>query len=158
MVSSFLRNIEEILDMILKRPYHFIITGDFNINLMDSNSSTSVDFLSSMLTAGTLPTTSIPTRVTNVTASLIDNIFSTLSLKENSILVSGICDHFLIYSRFRFKQGKNNKAQLFDFYSIRFGEKELSLLGSKMAENSWILFENDKDFFFSVYSSPFMKP
>ena len=45
--------------------------GDFNKNLMDSNSSASVDFLSTMLTAGTLPAVSIPIRVTNVTASLI---------------------------------------------------------------------------------------
>ena len=142
----FLRNLEEILDIILKRPCQLIIMGDFNINLMDSNSSASVDFLSTMLAAGTLPSTSIPTRVTNVTASLIDNIFSTLSLKENSILVSDISDHFPIYSRFSFKQGKSNRAQVFDSYSVRFGEKELSLLGSKLAENSWSLLDNDKDF------------
>jgi len=97
--------------------------GDLNINLMDSNSSASVDFLSTMLAAGTLPTTSIPTRVTNGTASLIDNSFSTLSLKENSILVSDISGHLPIYSRLSFKQGKNNRAQVFYSYSIRFGEK-----------------------------------
>ena len=84
-VSLFLWNLEEILDIILKRPCQLIMMGDFNINLMDLNSSASVDFLSTMLAEGTLPTTSIPTWVTNVTASLIDNIFSTLSLKENSI-------------------------------------------------------------------------
>ena len=99
-----------------------------------------------MLAAGTLPSTSIPTRVTNVTASLIDNIFSTLGLKENPILVSDISDHFPIYSRFSFKQGESNRTQVFDSYSVRFGEKELSLLGSKLAENSWSLLDNDKDF------------
>ena len=118
--------------------------GDFNINLMDSNSSASVDFLSTMLTAGTLPTTSISTL--NVTASLIDNIFSTLSLKENSILATDISDHFPIYSLFSFRQGKNKRAQVFDSYSIRFCENELSLLESKLAEYSWSLFDNDKDF------------
>ena len=91
-VSLFLRNLEEILDIILKRPCQLTITGDFNIDLMDSNSSASVYFLSTVLAARTLTTTSIPTRVTNVTASLIDNIFSTLSLKENSILVTDISD------------------------------------------------------------------
>ena len=99
-----------------------------------------------MLAAGILPATSIPTRVTIATASLIDNSFSTLSLKENSILVSDISGHLPIYSRLSFKQGKNNRAQVFDSYSIRFGESELSLLGSKLAENSWNLFDNDKDF------------
>ena len=65
-----------------------------------------------MLAAETLPTTSIPTRVTNVTAPLIDNIFSTLSLKENSILVYDISDPFPIYSRFSFKQCKNSLARV----------------------------------------------
>ena len=35
---------------------------------------------------------------------------------------------------------------MFDSYSIRFGENELSLLGSKLAKNSWSLFDNNKDF------------
>jgi hypothetical protein len=120
--------------------------GDFNISLMDSNSSASVDFLSMMLATGTLPSTSIPTQLTNVTASLIDNIFSTLSLKKNSILVSDISDHFPIYSWFSFKQGKSSQAQLFDSYSISFGEKELSLLGFKLTDNFLGLFDNDIDF------------
>jgi len=120
--------------------------GDFYISLIDSNSSASVDFVSNMLAARSLPTASIPSRVTNITDSLIDNIFSTLSLKENLILVSDISDHFTIYSLFSFKQGKNNWAQVFDYYSIWLGDKELFLLGSKLAENSWSFFDNDKDF------------
>ena len=35
---------------------------------------------------------------------------------------------------------------MLDSYSIRFGEKEISLLGSKLVENSWGLFDNDKKF------------
>ena len=34
---------------------------------------------------------------------------------------------------------------MFDSYSIRFAEKELSLLGSKLAENLWRLFDDDRD-------------
>ena len=133
-VPFFLQNIEEILDIILKRPCQLIIMGDFNINLMDSNSSASVDFLSTMLSTGTLSTTSTIARVTNAIASLIDNIFYTLSLKENSIWVSDSSDHFPIYSWFSFKQRKSHQPQVFDSYSIRSGEKELFLLGSKLAE------------------------
>ena len=90
--------------------------GEFNLNLMDSNSSGSANFLSTILAAATLQITSIPTRVTNVTAFLIDKIFSTLSLKENSILVSDISDHFPIFLRFSFKQRKSNPAKVFDSY------------------------------------------
>jgi len=62
--------------------------------------------------------------------------YSIAKLKENSILVSDISDHFPIYSRFNFKKGKNNRTQVFGSYSIRFGEKELSLLGPQLVENS----------------------
>ena len=67
---------------------------NFKINLMNPKSLDPVGFLSALLDARNLSSTSIPTRVTNVTVSLIDNIFSTLSLKGDSILVTDISDHF----------------------------------------------------------------
>ena len=66
-------------------------------------------------------------------------------MKEISILVTDISNHFPIYSRFSFNQGKNNRAQGFYSYSISL-ENELSLLGSKLAKKSWSLFDNGKDF------------
>ena len=76
--------------------------GDFNLDLNDMASSTTVDFLSTMLAAGTLPTACIPTRLTETTASLIDNIFSSLNLIKNSVVVSYISDHFPVFSTFVF--------------------------------------------------------
>jgi len=60
---------------------------------MKPKSSAPIVF-SAMLDSGTLPSTSVFTRVTHVAAFLIDNIFSTLSLRGNSVLVTDISDHF----------------------------------------------------------------
>ena len=49
----FLRILNNLLDTILKKLTELTIMGDFNIHLMDIRSSVSLDFLSSMLAAGT---------------------------------------------------------------------------------------------------------
>ena len=56
-------------------------------------SSTTVGFLSNMLVAGVLRTTFIPTCLTDTQVSLTD-IFSSLNLVQNSVVVSDISDHF----------------------------------------------------------------
>ena len=73
--------------------------GDFNLNLLDQNSASTIDFCAHvlifiMLSSGTLPSVFIPTRVTETQASLIDNIFSSLDVLDNLVLVSDIFDHF----------------------------------------------------------------
>ena len=65
--------LEEILDSVQKHPYELILMGDCNLNLLDQNSASAIDFLSMMLSSGTLPSVCIPTRVTDTHASLINN-------------------------------------------------------------------------------------
>ena len=52
-----------------------------------------------MLSSGTLPSVCIPARVTDTHASLLDNIFSSLDVLDNLVLVSDISDHFPAISR-----------------------------------------------------------
>ena len=57
-----------------KKPV-IIISGDFNFGLLNLDLSTHKEFLNIMLCASFLPIVSLPTRVTNTTATLTDKIF-----------------------------------------------------------------------------------
>ena len=59
-IPSFMKIFEEILDSVQKHPYELILMGDFNLNLLDQNSASAIDFLSMMLSSGTLPSVCIP--------------------------------------------------------------------------------------------------
>ena len=66
-----------------------IITGDFNLNLIKYMQNTGVNqFLENILSNNFIPQITLPTRITEKTATLIDNIF-TNSYKHNSNYVSG---------------------------------------------------------------------
>ena len=75
-----------------------IITGDFNLNLIKYMQNTGVNqFLENILSNNFIPQITLPTRITEKTATLIDNIF-TNSYKHNSNCLSGnitpyISDH-----------------------------------------------------------------
>ena len=76
----------------------FIITGDFNLNLIKYMQYTGVNqFLENIPSNNFIPQVTLPTRITEKTATLIDNIF-TNSYTHNSNCLSGnittyISDH-----------------------------------------------------------------
>ena len=79
-----------------------IITGDFNLNLIKYMQNTGVNqFLEKILSNNFIPQITLPTRITEKTATLTDNIF-TNSYNHNSNCVSGnittyISDHLPQY-------------------------------------------------------------
>ena len=93
------------------------LMGDYNINILnyDSHSAT-VEFVDMLYSNAFLPLINRPTRITQNSATIIDNIF-TNNIREpecshNGILVTDISDHFPI-----FHIGKNTQiAQTGDTY------------------------------------------
>ena len=84
----------------------FVLLGDFNINLLQYDSSNSVKaFIDSLHSFFLLPSISLPTRTTETSSTLIDNIFFTPTKYKacsGNILV-GISDHlpqFLILENY----------------------------------------------------------
>ena len=71
---------------------------NFNINLRDLRSLSSLDFLSVILACDTLPSAYIPTCITDPTASLLDNIFFIVVLVQNSVSIRDVSDHLPIFS------------------------------------------------------------
>jgi hypothetical protein len=78
---------------------HFILCGDFNIDIMNyNNENSALEFLNTLNALALLPLISKPTRITEETATLIDNIFITNPHNYNSgIIISDISDHLPIF-------------------------------------------------------------
>ena len=104
--AKFLESLDKLLSSMLSRYKKLLFMGDFNIDLLapsklkqaQNNSSLANEFISSFLSTGMLPACRIPTRVTDTTASLIDNLFTNLDLKTCDVIIYDDSDHFLILS------------------------------------------------------------
>ena len=110
----FLERLEEILQLINLRQLNCAVLGDFNINLLSSDSS--VIAYNSMLTSNSFfQIISVPTRVTKSSATLIDHIL-TNSLNSNitpTAVRYDISDHFPIYAIFPTFQKKQTSKNYY---------------------------------------------
>ena len=79
------------------------IMGDFNINLLDYSTSPPVEnFLNLMLSRNYYPVITRPTRVTPISCTLVDHIFSTELMRlieSTGEITTNIFDHYQIFSR-----------------------------------------------------------
>ena len=88
------------LELINKEKKMCHILGDFNINLFKSEThSPTEDFLNQLYSSYFYPTISKPTRITDKSATLIDNIqFNSLNYEtKTGILFTEISDHFPVF-------------------------------------------------------------
>ena len=96
--DQFLMQCEILLNKISQMNKQIFIFGDLNLDLMKiqakQNDSKIREFLELMLCQGLLPSCLIPTRIDDIGATLIDNIFS------NSICFCNFC-HIKRYFRSR---------------------------------------------------------
>ena len=95
-VQQFLDELSTNLDMLTSENANIILCGDFNLDLLQINSkSTITDFYDCLTSYGFIPTISYPTRI-HSSATLIDNIFYRATGNNNiksGICVSDISDH-----------------------------------------------------------------
>ena len=87
-------------DANLNKAADIILAGDFNINLLKYGQAQDVsDFTETLLALGQLPLTTIPTRITDYNATILDLICSsnTGSQYETGVLVTSIADHLATY-------------------------------------------------------------
>ena len=96
--NSFENEINQILSKIDKENKICYLMGDFNIELLKSESCDFAGkFFEQLITSSFMPLTLKPTRITQHTATLIDNIFTNdieaLESSSNGIIFSDISDH-----------------------------------------------------------------
>ena len=101
-IDSFNEILFSKLDSLRNQGKHIYLIGDFNIDIMkhDDHIPTS-EYLESMYSQMLFPLITKPTRRTNSSATLIDNIFTNKCATErsfNGILFTQISDHFPVFT------------------------------------------------------------
>ncbi len=105
-IDTFTKELERKIQRVVHEKKLCIISGDYNINLLKSNHPATDRFTSMLLSEGIIPQISLPTRITDHSMSLIDNILINRNVDNiNEECMSGtlfcdISDHlpnFLLY-------------------------------------------------------------
>ena len=94
----FQEEFDEALELLRTIRSPIYLCGDYNIDLLKINTKDHYNtFYNNLTAAGYLPRISLPTRITNHSATLIDNIFSTeLCNNDSAVIVNHISDHQMI--------------------------------------------------------------
>ena len=110
-INDFLDKLTELLTLTSNANYQGIhIIGDFNLDLLKhANNIHLYEFINIMYSFSLFPLVTKPTRVTNTTATLIDQIWSTQveMNTHNYIIRNDTTDHFPILSQFRIQNVTN---------------------------------------------------
>ena len=115
-----------------------LIAGDFNLNLLNHNSHVPTgDFLELLLSYNFLPTICQPTRITEFSSTLIDNIFvHSAKTDYNSVIVySDISDHLVvaIHLKTSLPKLKMNDSKM----KRSFDENSLLNFNAHLANTDW---------------------
>ena len=125
-VDNLTSHFQNLLSKISSNKLVFIM-GDFNINLLDYASHTpTVDFVNNFFSYSLLPCIHHPTRVSQYSASVIDNIYTNAT---NATITSGnilmqITDHFPQIFILKNAQINHNKLESFKYDYTTFNENE----------------------------------
>lgn len=100
-LDSFFSDVARVFDIINKEHKMSYVMGDYNIDLLKHGSNNKIsEFVNLIYSNNFFPCIDRPTRVTEKSATLIDNILTNdMSAKINSgVLVTDITDHFPIFT------------------------------------------------------------
>ena len=127
---------------------HELILGmDQNIDLLKSNEHTNTrKFLDLILDSGLWPVITRPTRITQRSATLIDNIYISKNLQrkfDSAILVDDISDHLSLVALLR--QTKITDMSPIEFMSCRLNSTKISRIHQKLGTTDWNRILNSED-------------
>ena len=100
-MNTFLEEFSTLLQRVKNLNKSSYICGDYNIDLLKVKINPRFgEFFDRIISSGLFPKITLPTRFTNQSATLIDNVFSTnLEEKEISgILLNHLSDHQLLFT------------------------------------------------------------
>ena len=135
-INDYCNKLSEILLKIKDENKIVYIMGDFNINILDSEKHLpTANFIELMYSNSLFPLISKPTRITQNTATLIDNVFCNdiKTEKFNGILFTELSDHFPVFT-INYKTQHNDiqhrKARLYS-------AKNIKTFSNKLKEYDW---------------------
>ena len=146
-IDNFFNFYNEVLDKICKGKQNVIITGDFNIDILPENLSNSSDtFININSSYGSQNLIKIPTRITNRSSTLIDNIFSNISnVKcQSGTICTDITDHLQIFSFFK-NVNLHNTSQSSPKYFRKITKEGIYSLQKELYNVDWSFLYSLKD-------------
>ena len=129
-------------------PNHELILGmDQNIDLLKSDEHTNTrKFLDLILDSGLWPVITRPTRITQRSATLIDNIYISKNLQckfDSAIIVDDISDHLPLVALLR--QTKITDRSPIEFMSCRLNATKISRIHQELHTIDWNGILNSED-------------
>ena len=148
-IDNFIIDIDPVFKVLNQEKKQFYVMGDFNIDLLkvDSHRPTH-DFLELIYSYSLMPTIYKPTRITEFTATIIDNILTNSeNIIKSSILVTDISDHFptTLSTNLDFVNTSSNVKRV--AYKRNYSNDYITKLKKKLKEVNWcdILDGNNAD-------------
>ena len=100
-ITTFIVELSHILTLLNRMKLPVYLCGDYNINLLKMHEKNSYEeFFETMLVHSYLPNITLPTRRTDTSNTLIDNVFANSAKFEavSGILINNISDHQAIFT------------------------------------------------------------
>ncbi len=124
-------------DPVLKKSDEIIFGGDFNANFLnfDSHNQTN-DLLNLLISSSFLPMITLPTRICQNSATLIDNIFSNKKQEfyESGLIMSSISDHLpIFYLNVTCEKNTSNQKQ----YYYDMSPNNVEKFKEKLSSQNW---------------------
>ena len=156
-VKILMEHIESVSAKTGQLPNHELILGmDQNIDLLKSDEHTNTrKFLDLILDSGLWPIITRPTRITQRSATLIDNIYISKNLQrkfDSAIIVDDISDHLPLVALLR--QTKITDRSPIEFVSRRLNATKISRIHQELRTIDWNGILNSKDI--NVNTNQFM--
>ena len=134
--NDFLLNLQNILSNPILRSKDCFLMGDFNANLLKYDTDSFVhEFYGTLLTSSFIPLISKPTRMSEQSSTLIDNIFTNMHpFPHAGVVISDITDHFPIFANFPILQQAQQPSKI---YPRNFSEGNISTFKDRLDEFDW---------------------
>ena len=160
-LRPFNAEIEKTLSGLTSKKNSCILAGDYNINLLNHTSSTETNnFINVLFSHQIIPQISRPTRISDHSATLIDNVL-TNQLEPSSlsgIIITDISDHLpIFYIPGKVKQKIKYKKKTYIYKQVQcFDEASVLSFAQKLDNTNWpIPDEHDASLAFNNFNSVF---
>ena len=120
-----------------------ILCGDLNINLINfNNHSPTNEFLNSLISHSFLPLITLPSRITQNSANLLDNIFTNKSSDhyQSGLIYSSLSDHLPV---FYLNVIKKKEQPMSKIKKRNMSKNNIELFKQKLSSNDWSPIQND---------------
>jgi len=156
-ITLFNASMDQLLSVIKRENKASSVMGDFNINLLNTdNHLGSSEFLNCMYSYSFFPLINRPTRITNQTATLIDNIFCNIAQNSvlDGILLTDISDHLPIFC---ITANEINISAEENFYSRTYNDTNVNKFKAMLHDIDWNLVKeiNDCQKAYTVFHNKF---